>query len=264
MLGIRRKGEACRPPGALANSARPESLQSLGHPAHRRAREAAAALGRSKMIADDFLHSRDAVAECREVPFSSPGKDLHQRPATDLARRVGGEMAAAGERTRSASPCAPSIRGSRIRRTRQSRGKLDARHDRRDIGARPAAGVDRQAAALEQRMRRRPSARRDRAGARRSRASSGRSGKSTKRGPNRERELGPGAEPGMRGNGLRDCEPLAGVNAKAFGDAERERAARSRSSPTTSKRRSFAKLERGSRTRRWRDRSIRTVGQDPR
>ena len=72
MVGIGRKGEAGRPPGALANSVRPESLQSLGGPAHPGAHEAAAALGWSEIIADDLLNAADAVAERLEILFREP------------------------------------------------------------------------------------------------------------------------------------------------------------------------------------------------
>src|SRR5271155_4123677 len=83
-VGIGRKGEAGGPPGALAYSARPQRLQSRGDPAHRHADKAVAALGRGKMIADDFLNSCNAGPECREVAFGGAGKDLHQRPPADL------------------------------------------------------------------------------------------------------------------------------------------------------------------------------------
>ena len=129
----------------------PPRLQSRGHPAYRRAGEAGAALGRGKMIADDFLHSRHAVAECREVALSRAGKDLHQRPAADLARRLGREMGQSGERTpfrfavRAFNPRVQYEKNAPISR------EADAGHDRRDVRARPPAGVHGEAAELEQR-----------------------------------------------------------------------------------------------------------------
>ena len=69
MVGVGCKGEAGRSPGALANSVRPESLQSRGDPADWLAGEATAALGRGEMIAEDFLNPGDAVAERLEIHF---------------------------------------------------------------------------------------------------------------------------------------------------------------------------------------------------
>ena len=103
MVGIGCKGEAGRSPGALANSARPESLQSRGDPAHRDAGEATAALGRGEMIADDFLNPGDAVTERLEILFGGAGQDLHERAAADFVRRVGRKNAAT-ERTPASPP----------------------------------------------------------------------------------------------------------------------------------------------------------------
>ncbi len=73
MVGVGCKGEAGRPPGALASSMRPESLQSRSDPADWLAGEATAALGRCEMSADDFLNPGDAVAERLEIRFGGAG-----------------------------------------------------------------------------------------------------------------------------------------------------------------------------------------------
>ena len=124
MVGVGCKGEAGRSPGALANPARPERLQSRGDPAHRRAGEAAAALDRGEMVAEDFLNPGDAVAESLEIRFGGAGQNLHERAAADFARRVGGKRGKPANARLSSSPWAPSTRGSKIRRMRQSLGKF--------------------------------------------------------------------------------------------------------------------------------------------
>ena len=73
MVGVGCKGEARRSPGALANSMRPESLQSRGDPADRLAGEATAALSRGEMIAEEFLNPGDAIAERPEIHFGGAG-----------------------------------------------------------------------------------------------------------------------------------------------------------------------------------------------
>ena len=108
------------------------------------------------------------------------------------------------------------------------------RHDRRGRGHRASAGVDREAAALEQRdahARARPAIEKARILARVERQMR----KLAERRRDGERELSSGAEPGVRGNGARDGELFGGVEAKAFRDAVARRAPRSRSSPRTSK-----------------------------
>src|ERR1700734_355939 len=100
VVGVGCEGEASRPPGALADSMRPESLQSRGDSADRLAGEAAAALSGGEMITDDFLNPGDAYAGSLEIPFSAAGQDLHERAAADFARRRGGKRRQACESPR--------------------------------------------------------------------------------------------------------------------------------------------------------------------
>jgi hypothetical protein len=100
-------------------------------------------------------------------------------------------------------------------------GKIQLRHDRWDLGVRPPTCVDGQAAALEQsdaHARTRAAFEQARILARMERQA----GRPAKRGRDRECELGPGAKPGVRGNGARDDELFLDVKAKAFGDSAGE------------------------------------------
>ena len=144
----------------------------------------------------------------------------------------------------SAAPCAPSTRGSKIRRMRQSSGKFIQRDHRRDLGARPSARIDRQAPALEQCN---PHAR-TRAAIEQARIFSrveGQARQSPKRRRDRQRELSPGAEPSVRGNGVRDDELLVETEAKAFGDAPRHARGPLALLAQNLKARRFAKLNAG-------------------
>lgn len=172
------------------------------------------------MIADDFLHSLNAVAECREVAFGRAGKDLHQRPAANLARRLGGKMGQSAERppfrlaVGAFNPRVQNEKNAPIRR------EADAGHDRRDIPARPPASVHGQAAALEQRRAdtgTHAAIEQARVGSDVDRQPS----KSTKRARNRQRELESGAEARMRGYRLEDGEPYRRIEAKALSNSER-------------------------------------------
>ncbi len=121
----------------------------------------------------------------------------------------------------SAAPCAPSTRGSKIRRMRQSRGKFTHATTGGISVLRPSAGIDRQAAALEQcnaYARTRAAIEQTRILSRLERQS----GQTAKRRRDRQRQLSPGAESSVRGNCVRDDEPLASIEAKAFGDAARK------------------------------------------
>ena len=150
MVGVGCKGETGRSPGALANPARPESLQSRGDPAHRRADEAAAALDRGEMVAEDFLNPGDAVAESLEIHFGGAGQNLHERAAADFARRVGRETRQPGKR----SPFLFAMGALDARVQDQKNAPIPREvhpcDHRRNLGVRPPASVDGQAAALEQ------------------------------------------------------------------------------------------------------------------
>ena len=263
MVGVGGEGEAGRPPGALADPARAHRLQSRRRPADRGADEAAAALGGREMIADDFLDPGDAVAESLEIPFGCAGQDLHERAAADFARRVGRKTRQSRERL--AFRRAMGAFDARVQDQKDApvAGKVHMRHDRRGRGHRPSAGVDGQAAALEQRdahARARPTIEQARILARVERQMR----KLAERRRDGERELSPGAKSGVRGNCARDGELFAGVEAKAFGDAVRETRAPLAFLAQNFKALAPREAERGSRTRRWRGRSIRTAGRDPR
>ena len=129
---------------------RPESLQSRGDPADRRAGEATAALGRSKIIADDFLNPGDAVAERLEIRFGYAGQDLHERAPADFARRVGRKRRQSSERPRFRRAMRALDARGPDQKNAPIPGEVRPRDDRRDLRVRPSASVDRQAAALEQ------------------------------------------------------------------------------------------------------------------
>ena len=222
MVGVGCKGEAGRSPGALADPARPESLQSRGDPAHRRAGEATAALDRGEMVAEDFLNPGDAVAESLEIRFGGAGQNLHERAAADFARRVGRETAAS-ERTlafplrhgrpRRAGPRSEECANPAGKFTHATTGGISVfgplpastakppRSNKRNAHARTRAAIEQ--ARILPRVERQ-------------------SGQPAKRRRDRQRQLSPGAESGVRGNGVRDDELLAGIEAKAFGDAARD------------------------------------------
>ena len=166
MVGVGCKGEAGRSPGALANPARPESLQSRGDPADRRAGEATAALGRGEMIAEDFLNPGDAVAESLEIRFGGAGQDLHERAAADFARRVGGETRQSGKRP----PFLFAMRALDARVQDQKNAPIpgESSPTRPPAGSRCSALCQRRRPSRRARttQRPRPNARRDRAGAR--------------------------------------------------------------------------------------------------
>ena len=173
------------------------------------------------MIADDFLNPGDAVAERLEILFGGAGQDLHERAAADFGRRVGRKARQSGERPRFRRAMRALDARVQDQKNAPIPREVHPRDDRRDLGVRPPAGVDRQAAALEQgdaHARTRAAIEQARILAR----VEGQSRKPAKRGRDRQRELGPGAESGMRGNGLRDDELPAGIEAKAFGDAARQ------------------------------------------
>ena len=124
MIGVGCKGEAGRPPGALTDPVRPEKLSIARLPGPLGRCEATATLNRRKMIADDFLNPSDAVAERLDILFGWSRQNLHQRAAADFARRVGGKRRQLANARVSATPCAPSRRGSKIKRMRQSLRKV--------------------------------------------------------------------------------------------------------------------------------------------
>ena len=221
IVRIRGKGEARRPPGALANPTRAERLQSRSDTADSGAGEAAAALGPREMVADEFLNPGDAVAERVEILFGGAGQDLHERAAADFGRRIGRETRQLSERARFRCAMRALEAGVEYEEDAPVAGKIQLRHDRRNLGVRPPARVDGQAAALEQsdaHARTRAAIEQARILARIERQA----GRRPKRSRDHERELSPGAKPGVRGNGARDDELFVGTKAKAFGDAAGE------------------------------------------
>ena len=150
MVGVGCKGEAGRSPGALANPTRPESFQSRGDPADRDATEATAALGWGEMIADDFLNPGDAVTERLEIRFDGAGQDLHECAAADFVRRVGRKTRQLSERAH--FRLAMRALDARVQDQKNAPipREVHPRYHRRDLGVRPPASIDRQAAALEQ------------------------------------------------------------------------------------------------------------------
>src|ERR1700727_362751 len=115
---------------------------------------------------------------------------------------------------------------------------------RRDLGDRSPASVNGQAAALEQgntHARTRTAIEQARILPRVERQS----GQPTKRRRDRQRQLSPGPKSGVRWNGVRDDEPLSGIEAKAIGDAARDMGAPLALLAQNFKARRFAKLNAG-------------------
>ncbi len=121
----------------------------------------------------------------------------------------------------SAAPCAPSTRGSKIRRMRQSRGKFI---HATTGGISVLDPLPASTAKPPRSNNATPTPERAPRSSRRasSRESSGNPAKAAKRRRDRQRQLSPGAESSVRGNCVRDDELLASVEAKAFGDAARK------------------------------------------
>src|ERR1700722_12689994 len=150
MVGVGRKCETGRPPGALANSMRPESLQSRSDLADWLAGEATAALGWCEMSAEDFLNPGDAFAERLEIRFGGAGQDLHERAAADFARRLGRKRRQSSERPRFRHAMRALDARVQDQKNPPIPGELRPRDHRWDFGVRSSASVDRQATALEQ------------------------------------------------------------------------------------------------------------------
>ena len=102
------------------------------------------------MIADDFLNPGDAVAESLEIGFGRAGQDLHERAAADFARRVGWKRRQSGERPRFRFAMRALDARVQDQKNAPIPGEVHPRDHRRNLGVRPPASVDRQAAALEQ------------------------------------------------------------------------------------------------------------------
>ncbi len=173
------------------------------------------------MVAEDFLNPGDAVPESFEIDFGRAGQNLHERAAADFVRRVGRETRQAGKR----SPFlfAMGALDARVQDQKDAPIPREVRpcDHRRNLGVRAPASVNGQAAALEQgdtHARTRAAIEQARILARVERQS----GQPAKRCRNRKRQLSPGPKSGVRGNGVRDDEPLSGIEAKPFGDAARD------------------------------------------
>ena len=102
------------------------------------------------MIADDFLNPGDAVAERLEILFGGAGQDLHERAAADFGRRMGRKTRQSGERPRFRRAMRALDARVQDQKNAPIPREVHPRDHRRDVGVRPPAGVDRQAAALEQ------------------------------------------------------------------------------------------------------------------
>ena len=102
------------------------------------------------MIAKDFLNPCNTRRKGLEVPLDGAGKDLHQRPTTNLTGKRGRKIGQAckcllfGVAMHAFHPRVQQQKDAPIR------GKRGARNNRRHSGVRTPSRVDNQAAALEQ------------------------------------------------------------------------------------------------------------------
>ena len=161
----------------------------------------------------------------------------------------------------SASPCAPSTRGSKIRRMRQSRGKFT---HATTGGISVFDPLPASTAKPPRSNNATPTPERAPRSSRRasSRASSGNRTKPAKRRRDRQRELSSGAEPGVRGNGVRNDERSCQYRGQGFRRCGAQDVRPARAPRPKLQSLALREAECGSRTRRWRDQSIRTGGQD--
>ena len=261
MVGVGCEGEAGRPPGALANSARAVRRESLGDPGYRGATESSAALSGAKWSPTISWTLDTPSPKASKSPSAAPGRICisvrRQISPASLAESAASRRTPAFPPRRARPRCAGPISEEHANPGESSPAPLPA-------GSRCSAPCPRRPPGRRARTTppRRPSARRDRAGAHRL-ARRAAIGKATKRRGDRQRELSSGAEPRMRGDGVRDDELFAVSRPRLSAMRSARRAPRSRSSPKTSKL-WLREAERGSRTRRWRDQSSRIVGRDPR
>ena len=166
----------------------------------------------------------NAFAECVEIALGDAGHDLHQRPAADLARGLSGQRGQLGERAPLVVAMHAFDGGVDDQHNSPHVGKREMRHDRRRVGVRSAPDIDDEAATLEQR----------RAGARSPAAIENarvldrivvQPMQPPQAACDRERELRPGPETGMRRNRQGHGQGPAGIELQPFRDAERERGA---------------------------------------
>src|SRR3984957_1961234 len=221
MVGVGCKGEARRSPGTLANPARPESFQSGCGPAHWHADETGAAFDRGEMVAEDFLGPGDAVAESLKIHFGRARQNLHERATADFARSVGWETRQPGKRLSFLFTMGALEARVQDQKNAPIPREVHPCDQRRNLGVRPPASVNGQAAALEQcdtHARTRAAIEQARILPRVERQS----GQPAKRRRDRQRQLSPGSKSGVRGNRVRDNEPLSGIEAKAIGDTARD------------------------------------------
>src|SRR5262249_54799176 len=160
----------------------------------------------------------EAVAESRKAPFSGPGKDLHQRAATNFRSVLRGEPGQAGE----GQSFALAMRSLHARVHDQQYAPVGRKGEPTDgrgkIGVRPAPGVDHEPTAFKQggaNARACAAAEQMRIARWIGRKTAG----APKRRRDRERELGAGAQSRVRGNRAEDRQSAGRLEPEAFGDA---------------------------------------------